>query len=184
MTLLKLHLGCGHHRLEGWENHDIEVDVRKKLPWEANSAKFIMCEHLVEHITFDFGVRFLRECRRVLHPEGILRFSFPDAERLVGDRMALAVEWLKTLDLEGEVDDARVFRTLFTCWGHKSAWTPSLAKFASQAGGFTGFRVSEYGVSVVADLTGIEGHHLVAGPIAEVETTVIEAYDRDAIQAL
>ena len=37
--------------IDGWENYDIDIDIRKPLPFENNSVDFVMAEHLIEHVT-------------------------------------------------------------------------------------------------------------------------------------
>lgn len=88
---LKLHIGCGDHRLEGWRNVDIvaapTVDVLadcvRGLPFRDGSAAFIHCEDLIEHLDAAGGAAFLRECFRVLRPGGVLRLLTPDLRALI-----------------------------------------------------------------------------------------------------
>lgn len=59
---LKLHLGCGHHKLNGWVNIDSvhlpQVDVvanlencaTTPLPFERDSVSEIYASHLIEHV--------------------------------------------------------------------------------------------------------------------------------------
>jgi len=37
----KLNLGCGGNILDGWENHDMDLDITKPLPYDGNSIDFI-----------------------------------------------------------------------------------------------------------------------------------------------
>lgn len=90
ITGTKLHLGSGNIRLEGWVNIDIEseqadvkLDLREQLPFADGSADFIFAEHFIEHVTREDGVSLLRECARVLRPEGVLRLSTPNLKWLV-----------------------------------------------------------------------------------------------------
>jgi predicted SAM-dependent methyltransferase len=62
MSLAKLHLGCGDNHLEGWQNHDRDVDLTKPLPYESNSVKAIFTEHVIEHLTTHEAVNFIKEC--------------------------------------------------------------------------------------------------------------------------
>ncbi len=40
--------------------------------------------HFLEHLTYEEGLRFLRECRRVIRPDGAMRILVPDAKLLCG----------------------------------------------------------------------------------------------------
>src|SRR5687768_10516401 len=82
----KLHIGSGTVSLPGWVNIDHQqlegvdrvLDVRKGLPFEQVSA--IFAEHFIEHLTLREAEAFLRECRRVLSPSGVLRMSTPNLD--------------------------------------------------------------------------------------------------------
>ena len=56
----KLHIGCGSHLKEGWlnaykfnANADIYLNALRRMPFKANTLKFIHMEHLLEHIPID-----------------------------------------------------------------------------------------------------------------------------------
>lgn len=85
-----LHLGCGERLLPGWFNLDIapgpggiKCDLTKPLPYLDDAVDLIFTEHFIEHITWDEGVALLRECHRVLKPDGRIRISTPDLHELV-----------------------------------------------------------------------------------------------------
>ncbi len=174
---LKLHLGAGPHYLEGWRNHDRDVDLRKPLPWVDGAAEFIFCEHTIEHLTTPEGVRLIEECFRVLAPGGVLRLSFPDVARI----------WaLGASDITRRVDAQRergvdvstredCIRQALTGCGHLSAWTEQIALIVLQSAGFDPYAV-RYGVSPVAALAGIDGHHLATGSTVELETSAVEGF--------
>jgi predicted SAM-dependent methyltransferase len=82
---MKLNLGCGGNRLEGFENHDADVDISKPLPWPDNSVDFILIEHCWEHIDSHAALRCLDECYRILKPGGVLRLCVPVLDRLERD---------------------------------------------------------------------------------------------------
>jgi predicted SAM-dependent methyltransferase len=83
---MKLHLGCGRRRLEGYTNidilptvePDIVGDITRLTEFEENSAGVIYASHVLEHIPRPFILDTLREWRRVLKPGGTLRVSVPD----------------------------------------------------------------------------------------------------------
>lgn len=78
MSQVKLQFACGENRIEGWENHDSDVDLTKlPLSYPDNHADIILVEHFVEHITSRQGVLLIDELRRILKPGGVLRVCVP-----------------------------------------------------------------------------------------------------------
>jgi predicted SAM-dependent methyltransferase len=88
---LLINLGCGHSPLRGWVNVDLargpQVDIvwdlRRNLPFASASCSAIFSEHVIEHLSKEDGENLLRECFRILQPEGILRLSTPDAGKFL-----------------------------------------------------------------------------------------------------
>lgn len=97
---VKLNLGCAqtmfHH---GWTNIDIHDlgqwaqgngyqyqrhDLRNGIPWGTGDVSLVYCGHMLEHLSYKEGLTFLRECRRVIKPDGAMRFIVPDAKLLMG----------------------------------------------------------------------------------------------------
>lgn len=97
---IKLNIGSFttmyHH---GWMNidmHDLagfaqqhryqyqRLDVRAGLPYNTGTVDLIACCHMLEHLTYQEGLAFLRDCRRVLKPDGAIRIQVPDANLLAG----------------------------------------------------------------------------------------------------
>lgn len=71
-----------------WEEHIDDVlvhDVRNGLPFENGSVEYVFSSHLIEHLPKEGGVELLRECRRILKPDGVVRISTPDLRRFVDD---------------------------------------------------------------------------------------------------
>jgi len=82
---MRLNLGCGYFKEEGWVNVDAfencnpdEVwDLNKfPYPWEDNSIDEITMRHILEHIP-DWWSAFC-ECARILKPGGELHIHVPD----------------------------------------------------------------------------------------------------------
>jgi predicted SAM-dependent methyltransferase len=82
----KLHIGCGPNVKDGWinidlsERADLQLDLREALPFPDGSATIIYSEHFFEHLSFQEGIRFLRDSLRVLVPGGLVSIGVPDAE--------------------------------------------------------------------------------------------------------
>jgi predicted SAM-dependent methyltransferase len=82
---LKLNIGCGSNRKQGWINIDLSpeaelsLDMRERIPFDDNSAMMIYSEHFFEHLDYPNDAKhFLRECFRVLEHNGIFRVGVPD----------------------------------------------------------------------------------------------------------
>jgi predicted SAM-dependent methyltransferase len=98
----KVHLGCGSNYIDGWINIDIDspladiaADLRHPLPFEDASVDLVFNEHFLEHLSREQGLAFLRECRRILKPGGMLRISTPD------------LRWLCAQYVCGQLDEWR-----------------------------------------------------------------------------
>jgi len=60
-----------------------QVDVTLGLPLENNSIDFINASHLIEHLTVDEGIVFLKACHRVLKSGEKVRLGTPDVNKLI-----------------------------------------------------------------------------------------------------
>ena len=88
---MKLHLGCGTKKLEGWVNidsvpecrPDVVHDITQPLPYADQSADELLAEDLLEH--FDKYVRYLvfYEWMRVLEVGGKITLQVPDFKTIL-----------------------------------------------------------------------------------------------------
>lgn len=175
----RLHFGCGPNRLpEPWENFDRDVDITQPLPFPTESARVIFAEHVLEHVPFLEGMCFLYECRRVLEPGGVLRFSFPDVTRFAdSSSVATYAEFLRSqlcIGIAEGRERSSVFRFILLGSRHRSGWTRELGEAAAIAVNFARVDSSRYGESFYPVLRGIDGHHKTSS-VAILETTVLEA---------
>lgn len=74
---MKVNFGCGSNKLPGWNNHDMEVDISKRLPYSNDSVNFIFAEHVLEHVTIHEAFGFLEECQRILVKGGVVKIIVP-----------------------------------------------------------------------------------------------------------
>lgn len=90
MREMKLHLGCGKRYIKGYIHIDLadypHIDYNhdiKTLPMFAdNSVDLIYASHVIEYFDRFEVVEVLKEWRRVLKKDGILRLAVPDFEAL------------------------------------------------------------------------------------------------------
>lgn len=156
----RLHIGCGQEAIGDWINIDSRalpgvdrvLDVRLGLPFERVAA--IYAEHFLEHLSLEEGLAFLRECRRVLAPDGILRLSTPNLDWVLASHYRFG----QTLaEDERVVDCFRLIRA-FHGWGHEFLYNAGMLSAVLQSSGFESVRFQTYGESDVAFLKGLERH--------------------------
>lgn len=144
MTEIWLNIGCGEKHLKGFVNMDIippydrKLDARKGLPFADGSVDGIYSEHFLEHLTQGEGLRFLRDCRRVLKPNGRIRIAMPDLDEIVnryqqedwrgdGDMFRLGFEWVD--------NRCEMLNIALREWGHKHVYNEEeLRRIAGLAG--------------------------------------------------
>jgi len=86
-----LHLGSGTKYLPGFLNIDgnpfnkldLWLDVRNGLPFPSDSVDSIYSTHMFEHFYSDELTLLLRECFRVLKPDGGVRLIVPNLESAI-----------------------------------------------------------------------------------------------------
>lgn len=84
---MKLNLGCGDDKFEGFVNldsnphcsPDLCIDIRfEDFPYEDNSVEEVWAIHSFEHIERKYWVVLLKEIQRVLVPFGKFVLSYPE----------------------------------------------------------------------------------------------------------
>jgi len=162
---LKLHLGSGKVRLEGWINIDLEeradlnLDIRAGLPFPDGAARLVYNEHVIEHITVGEAEQCLRDWLRVLEPGGVLRVATPDLGYLVeryGSGAWRDQEWLRLPEYGFIGTRAEMMNVAFRWWGHQYLYDSEELERRLTAAGFTGVRRCEYEKSAVPELAGLE----------------------------
>ena len=164
---LKLHLGCGKIRLDGWVNIDLETpqadlhwDIRRPLPFAAGAARLVYHEHVIEHITVEEGARGLADWHRVLEPGGVLRVATPDLEYLVQRYGAgegwRDQAWLKLPEHQFITTPAEMLNVAMRWWGH--LWLYDAAELTRRLrnAGFRDVTRHAYGASDRPELRNLE----------------------------
>ncbi|HJQ38099.1 MAG TPA: methyltransferase domain-containing protein [Thermoanaerobaculia bacterium] len=196
---MKLHIGSGPVALDGWINVDVVPyegvhvlsDVRHGLPF-AN-VEFIFAEHFIEHLTLADGLQFLRECRRVLANDGVLRLSTPNLDWVWLTHYKPPSELTTDEELFGCLEINRAFHG----WGHQFLYNSHVLGRALRSAGFAQVSERAYGESEIGALRDLERHErhrdLPDAPsVLVVEATghgesdqqfeqILEPYLRDAI---
>jgi len=85
-----LNLGCGDRYHPNWTNINfsstnegvISHDLRQGIPFPDRSFDVVYHSHVLEHFPKSEASKFLKECTRVLRPQGVLRIVVPDLEEI------------------------------------------------------------------------------------------------------
>jgi len=139
-------------------------NISKKLRFPDASIDFIFIEHVLEHVTFENAIRFLKEVKRVLRKNGTIRIVCPFIEVLTkknfssSDRDKKYIgnclkklsypdldRLLKNMSLPGVAFDPRTFflNAIFRESGHQFIWSARLLKAVMEK---LGFRVKIYSI--------------------------------------
>ena len=174
-TPVRLHVGCGNKRLEGWVNVDVEAlpevdvvaDVRSGL--EFRGAEAVFAEHFLEHLRIDEAMAFLGQAHGCLRDGGWLRLSTPNVDWV----------WRVLYSDDRSSPDRRErgldFNRSFYGWGHRFLWNHELLQEALEAVGFTEVRFCRYGESELAMFRGLERHETYPDDPAVPHVLIVEA---------
>ena len=163
--MLKVNLGSGTYKLDGWLNVDVAddpdlvADLTQPLPFATASVDFIHTEDFVAALTLPQMHDFLRECRRVLKPTGVMRLLTPDLEKFARSYLDnpdwLVSAWTRFIHVPLQTGTAcEVFNLGMQLAGKFQYDRNTLAQIAAECGLRT-YAVS-YGESAHAPLRGID----------------------------
>ncbi len=172
---LRLHVGAGRERLEGWVNIDLQdlpgvdvvADVTHGLPF--SNADAVFAEHFLEHLPLASAVDFFRESHRVLAPGAWMRLSTPNLDWV----------WQTHYKLDVEADNKRLaalaLNRAFHGWEHQFLWNREMLEEALLACGFTDVRWCRYGVSELPHFHALERHETYGDEPALPHVLIVEA---------
>jgi hypothetical protein len=143
--------------------------VTNGLPFDE--AKFIFAEHFIEHLPFDAGLGFLRECRRVLIDSGVLRLSTPNLDWVLRSHYDPG-RWRSTAE---PIRDCLWINKAFRGWGHCFLYNLDTLAQLLNAAGFAFVMSQDYGCSQYPALAGLESHETYPDLQALPHVLVVEA---------
>ncbi len=154
----RLHLGSGPQILPGWVNVDnvaydgvnMVLDVTRGLPFR--DVRFIFAEHFIEHLSLTDTMYLLRECRRVLSDDGVLRLTTPNLD------WVWQTHYRVTDVAHDAVRNCFDLNRAFRAWGHQFLYNEETLRGLLLDSGFTTVVRREYGQSEHPELRGIERH--------------------------
>jgi len=131
---------------------DRVLDVGEGLPFE--NVAFLYAEHFLEHLTLNAALAFLRGCRRVLLPSGVLRLSTPNLDWVI----LTHYHYGRWADDSEAVRECLGVNRAFHGWGHQFLYNRQTLTLALRSAGFERVVFRGYGESDVAELRGLERH--------------------------
>jgi SAM-dependent methyltransferase len=154
----KVILGGHWENVPGWLIlNEMQQDITKKLFFPTNSINVIFMEHVFEHIEFDDAVRFLKEAKRVLRKNGVIRIISPSIEPITNAKFTNKKndkeyikntlvrlhykkfdDLLKSIGLKGVEEDPKTFflNGIFRESEHKFIWSAKLLRKVMSVVGF------------------------------------------------
>ncbi len=188
---LKLQIGGGGRKLEGWLNTDLypargvmRMDATARFPFPDATFAFIFSEQMIEHVDYVSAQRMLTECHRVLEPGGTLRIATPDLRFLVelfrkpwADTQQRYVQWtLKTSIPEAPIQAAAfVLNNDVRNWGHAFLYDEEVLGDSLRRAGFAKVRRMPLGESDLLPLRGLEQSRTLAADLLRDESLAMEA---------
>ena len=174
----RLHLGSGKEHVDGWINIDSQplpgvdrvLDLTNGLPFD--DVELIFAEHFIEHLAYADALALLRECRRALRDDGVLRLSTPNLDWVWASHYRL------DLDEADQVRGCFAINGAFRAWGHQFLYNERTLTATLHDAGFAAVTRCEYGRSAHAALRGLERHEKSADLGALSHILIVEAWGR------
>ncbi|HVA49082.1 MAG TPA: methyltransferase domain-containing protein [Pirellulales bacterium] len=127
----KINAGCGPIPFAGWVNIDnnreldtvdLFWDLSQGLPTPDATCEVVFSEHVLEHLSLQQGLSFLRDCRRSLVSGGVLRIAMPSLDDMI-EKSASGnwrdQSWLHEPQWQFIASRAEMFNIMFRWWGHQ-----------------------------------------------------------------
>lgn len=165
---VKINLGSGHWKLDGWVNVDLDAgsepdvlaNLARPLPFRDQVAWLMHTEDFIDQLELEQALQFLRECHRVLRPGGVLRVLSPDLEKLTTlyrqDPQELVRMWQQHVQLPLTLGSAAEVMNLGMRFaGHRFLYDPDTLTQAARRCGFEARQVA-YNESEIPELVGTD----------------------------
>ena len=199
LNFKKFHLGCGIIFLKNylnigfWTNLEqnklyanpngvadtvlLNFDLTNGIPASDNSLEVVYHSHMLEHLTNNEGIEFLRECNRVLQPGAIMRLLVPDLENfskkyIEGDDFFFDAYRKEALDNDRNLYPTRgaIFMGMLHNHGHKMGYDFETLQYVLKQTGFTNVKKTMFQESQLTDIQEIEPY----APLRAAESLCIE----------
>jgi predicted SAM-dependent methyltransferase len=187
----RLNIGCNRRELNDWLNTDyapalpmvMHLDVKSRFPFNDETFDYIFSEHVIEHVSYQDGVKMLMECFRVLKKSGKVRISTPDLAFLVDltrpDKSELQrgyIKWAANAFIPSAPDDNEVFviNNFVRSWGHTFIYDENTLRQAMISAGFKAITKFDQHESNDTALCNLENQNHVPPDFLRLESFTLE----------
>lgn len=169
-TKVMLNVGCGTDYKKEWinidnntdnniEKLDLNWDMRKPLPFEADSVDFIFNEHFFEHLSVEEGQTAMKDLLRILKPGGVMRIAMPDLESVVDHYLNVPLNKdpvIKQFNMDYIQTRAEWMNMSFRWWGHEWLYDWEELERRLRQAGFTKMKRCKLRKSKYPELSNLE----------------------------
>jgi predicted SAM-dependent methyltransferase len=168
MAKIKVHFGCGYHKMDGWINVDLDAsckpdviaDLRQNLPFKSQSIDYIHSEDFVDQLELEKAYHFFEECHRILKEYGVMRVLTPDlhqfANRYIKGDKGLLKLWNEQVGLPLKTRRlCEIFNLGMRLGGHTFLYDGETLAYVLKECGFEPKRVS-FQYSGESELRGLD----------------------------
>ena len=135
---ISLIIGAGNTNYKYWVSSDypfVDITEQKTLKkfFKKNEVKNILAEHVFEHLTFDEGVKAIKNIKYILKKGGRIRMAVPDGYNPSKDY----IDWIKPRGIGPGANDHKI---LYNCNSVKKIfdkdWKIDLLEYFDEKGNF------------------------------------------------
>tara|TARA_B100000886_G_C20408650_1_gene485976 strand:+ start:409 stop:1113 length:705 start_codon:yes stop_codon:yes gene_type:complete len=150
----KIHYGSTFH-IPGFFNSQIigknPIDITKKTPFENDSINTIFSTHVIEHLHKNQIIFFLKECYRVLEPDGVNIIMTPSLSKIIKilylNNDSKNKEFLllrqKKWEKENHLNSCSYLNGIFRNYGHRFILDFDFIEFEAKKIGYKDIRVCD-----------------------------------------
>jgi predicted SAM-dependent methyltransferase len=144
----------------------LNYDLRNGIPAHDGSLELVYHCHMLEHLSYQDGVAFIKECYRVLAAGGRMRIVVPDlelwAKAYATNNRFFMEEYRKVLDKDLYVTNGAIFMGMLHNHDHKCGYDFETLKWVLEHAGFGDVRKTLYADSEhVSNISEIEPYNAV-----------------------
>lgn len=114
----------------------IHMDAKMPMKLQDETVDLITSSHMLEHLTWDESLKFLKECHRVMKSGAVMRIAVPDAKKITEyykNKQLQKFDEINVVAAQNDCQSYKFWSLLFE--GHRIAYDfDSLLKIGNQAG--------------------------------------------------